>query len=147
MPAGTAKCNVCTDFSNLRKSNFAGLEKPKEEQECPPDSGELGRATWTFLHTMAAYYPETPTQEDKLEMNQMIKGLSKFYPCGYCAEHMRQDMKIHPPIVDSNKTLSTWFCDLHNKVNKRQGKPEFDCSRVMERWKDGYKGSDCFKSI
>jgi hypothetical protein len=24
----------------------------------PPDIGEVGRGTWTLLHTMAAYYPE-----------------------------------------------------------------------------------------
>ncbi|KAH9245089.1 hypothetical protein BASA81_017449 [Batrachochytrium salamandrivorans] len=35
---------------------------------CPPDSSELGASTWTFLHTMAAYYPESPSVEDKQAM-------------------------------------------------------------------------------
>ena len=136
-------CNVCSDFSALRKTNFAGIIK----QECPPDSGELGRSTWAFLHTMAAYYPEKPTSSEKAEMKLLINALSKFYPCGYCAEHMREDIKGNPPLVDSNKDLSDWFCDLHNKVNVRQGKLKFDCSKVFERWRDGYKGSECFKQL
>ena len=142
------ECNVCTDFSNLRKSGFKSLQQTTStDLVCPPDSGELGRATWTFLHTMAAYYPETPTLKEKQEMKQLITGVSRFYPCEYCAEHMREDLKLAEPKLDSNTDLSKWFCDLHNKVNKRQGKPEFDCSKVMERWKTGFKDIDCFPQI
>jgi FAD-linked sulfhydryl oxidase len=139
-------CNVCTDFRNLRKE-IKKNNPQKQEIVCPPDAGELGRATWTFLHTMAAYYPAKPSDEEKESMRGFIDGLSKFYPCGYCAEHLQQDMKSTPPAVDSNTSLSKWFCDIHNNVNARQGKPKFDCSKVFERWRDGPPNSDCFPSF
>ncbi len=30
-------------------------EEPPRPEHCPPDIETLGRATWTFLHTTAAY--------------------------------------------------------------------------------------------
>ncbi|KAI8910389.1 ERV/ALR sulfhydryl oxidase domain-containing protein [Gorgonomyces haynaldii] len=111
---------------------------------CPPDSGDIGNATWTFLHTMAAYYPERPTIEDKKVMKGLISGLGSFYPCGDCAYHLREYYTSHPPRLESNTALSQWFCEVHNEVNERLGKPLFDCSKVFERWRDGQKGSNCF---
>ncbi|KAJ3182150.1 hypothetical protein HDU85_003192 [Gaertneriomyces sp. JEL0708] len=114
---------------------------------CPPDSGELGRSGWTFLHTMAAYYPESPSTEHQESMKAFVNALGHFYPCGYCASHLRKETKRDPPDVSSNWNLSQWFCRIHNNVNRRQGKPEFDCSKVFERWRDGSPGSDCFPDI
>lgn len=57
-----------------------------DEVECPEDAFTLGRKTWSFLHTMAAYYPEKPSQDDKRDMTEMMRLLSRFYPCHECAE-------------------------------------------------------------
>ena len=32
---------------------------------------------------------------------------------------------------------------MHNEVNRRIGKKEFDCSKVDERWCDGWKDGSC----
>jgi mitochondrial FAD-linked sulfhydryl oxidase len=46
--------------------------------------------------------------------------------------------------VSSNHDLSQWFCQQHNIVNRKLGKEEFDCSRVLERWKhDKSKNKKC----
>jgi len=57
--------------------------------DCPVDREELGQATWTFLHTMAAYYPEHPTSKQRYEMAQFVSTFSKFYPCEDCAQHLQ----------------------------------------------------------
>ena len=54
------------------------------------DREELGSATWTFLHTMAAYYPDHPSGEQKKEMTQFVGIFSRFYPCEDCAEHLQR---------------------------------------------------------
>ncbi|KAI8929986.1 ERV/ALR sulfhydryl oxidase domain-containing protein [Entophlyctis helioformis] len=112
---------------------------------CPPDSSELGIATWTFLHTMAAYYPATPTKDDRESMRSFLSALGRFYPCGYCASHLREYTRTHPPALNSNKALSKWFCQAHNEVNVRQGKPVFDCETVLERWRTGRP--ECYSDV
>lgn len=119
-----------------------GMVKDKQKgylSDCPPDSQDLGRATWTFLHTMAAYYPDQPTIQQQDKMTSFISLFSQFYPCSYCAAHLREELKTDTPLTGSRSELTLWFCRLHNKVNKRLGKPTFDCKLVDERWRDGPK--------
>lgn len=110
----------------------------EENMPCPPDITELGRATWTLLHTMAAYYPENPSPQQQELMRTVISGLGAFYPCEECAGHLRKELSKHPPLTSSSEQLSQWACDLHNLVNIRLGKPKFDCSLVFQRWRDGH---------
>lgn len=132
-------CRVCDQFKDWTKGakNQTIAKLQKEKVECPPDSVELGRHTWTFLHTMAAYFPESPTNEQKINATQFLNQFSQLYPCGYCAEHLQSYIKDHPPTVDSNHALSSWMCIMHNDVNERLGKPKFDCKNVFKRWRDG----------
>ena len=36
---------------------------------------EVGRATWTFLHTLAAQYPEHPTRQQKRDARNLVGGM------------------------------------------------------------------------
>ena len=60
---------------------------------CPNTRDSLGFFTWNFLHTMAIYYPETPSNEQKDKMKGFITGFAEFYPCRVCAHHLRNDIK------------------------------------------------------
>lgn len=98
---------------------------------------ELGRSTWTLLHTMAAVYPGIPSAEHKKDVLHFIYLLSKLYPCGDCAQHFQKLLENFPPKVGNHDEFAGWMCQAHNVVNKRLGKPEFDCQRVDERWECG----------
>jgi len=152
-------CRACSDFKSWMKTQGGGQKKkegaaasPEEvasppfaapPSQCPADREELGRSTWTLLHTTAAYYPQKPTQHQQTTMRQFITSFSRLYPCDHCAEDFRQDLAAHPPAVESGDRLARWFCDRHNTVNRKLGKPEFDCSLVAERWRDGWKDGSC----
>ncbi|THH27799.1 hypothetical protein EUX98_g6396 [Antrodiella citrinella] len=68
-------------------------------EKCPPDVEILGRATWTFLHTTAAYYPEKPTPSQRVNMLSLIRSLPILYPCTHCASHLDDNIKANPPDV------------------------------------------------
>ena len=119
--------------------------EPVRPANCPPDVEQLGNATWTFLHTTAAYYPEKPTMQHRVNMLSLLRALPVLYACSNCAQHLGENMKTHPPDVSGRAALSKWLCEQHNEVNERLGKEKFECTieKLDERWKDGPSDGSC----
>lgn len=159
---GGRPCRACSDFKQWAKigpstpgAPSAPPKQREEEQEqdravsdqqaglCPPDRQELGSATWSLLHSVAAYYPDRPTPRQQADAKVFLTLFSRLYPCAECAEDLRADLQDSPPRVASSKEFSEWMCQLHNKVNVKLGKPTFDCSKVFERWRDGWSDGSC----
>ncbi|XP_065090478.1 FAD-linked sulfhydryl oxidase ALR [Ochlerotatus camptorhynchus] len=161
----SAPCRTCTDFKSWSKQQRQALStsakppsselttthkppaaepKPSDPpKHCPLDKERLGRHTWGLLHTIAAYFPDNPTTEEQSNVRLFFNAFSKVYPCEYCAKDFQQELKESPPEIKSQYTLSQWLCRMHNKVNVKLGKPEFDCSKVNERWRDGPADGSC----
>ncbi|XP_017963645.1 FAD-linked sulfhydryl oxidase ALR [Drosophila navojoa] len=157
-------CRTCNDFKSWSKQqrlisntqaakekhiaasekltvNAAGVAAPRED--CPLDKVRLGISTWGLLHTMAAFYSDNPTDTEKRDMRTFFEVLSRLYPCEYCAKDFRSDIEVNPVNVNSQKDLAMWLCKFHNRVNDKLGKPLFDCSKVNERWRDGWLDGSC----
>lgn len=92
---------------------------------------------------MAAYYPEKPSRQQKNDISNFFHIFSKFYPCNVCAEDLREQLIVTPPQTSSQHDLSQWLCKIHNEVNKKLGKNEFDCKLVNQRWRDGWLDGSC----
>ncbi|KAI8343225.1 ERV/ALR sulfhydryl oxidase domain-containing protein [Chlamydoabsidia padenii] len=159
-------CRTCVDFktwSRLEKQkNKAEAQKTTTTQEtpvtpttqepvteewrkqnCPPDVEALGNATWTLLHTTAAYYPEKPAPSQRESMKAFIESFAQHYPCWFCKNDFQQAMANEPVQVESREKLSQWLCRRHNEVNVKLNKPVFDCTKVFERWLNGPPNGKC----
>jgi FAD-linked sulfhydryl oxidase len=107
-----------------------------KKNNSPPNTQELGNATWVFLHTTAANYPDYPTEYEQNIMTNLILSLVNFYPCFSCRSNLHTEINQYHPDVSSNSTLQLWMCQLHNKVNRKLGKSEFPCDidSLNARW-------------
>ncbi|KAF9477898.1 hypothetical protein BDN70DRAFT_880666 [Pholiota conissans] len=139
-----------------------GVEKMVQNQVCkqpiqpplPPISGvkggvimsklgnatakaALGRATWKLLHTTTLRYPEHPTQDEKDALSSYFYLTSRLYPCGECAAEFQLLLAKFPPQTSSRKAASLWLCAVHNEVNKRLNKLEFDCAHLSDEYDCG----------
>lgn len=94
---------ICKDnpFGNLRKNL---LDAP--EEECPLDRNQLGRYSWSLIHTFAAYYPEKPTPEDQASMKGFLVGFKNLYPCTHCRGHFQKDYEKGKHIITQTLLIS-----------------------------------------
>lgn len=159
------RCRTCTSASEWRKlismtrgANAPTGQTPKDQQpaettrqqpealarsDCPPDVEELGRSSWTLLHTMAASYPDKANTQQQSDMGSFLKYFSRLYPCWVCANDFQKWMSKQPPPLETREEFGNWMCQAHNVVNVKLGKEAFDCSRWQERWRDGWKDGRC----
>lgn len=91
---------------------------------------ELGRATWKYLHTVMARFPDKPTPDESAALKSYIYLFQRLYPCGECAAHFGEILERFPPQVSSRSAAAAWACHVHNEVNKSLGKEVFDCSKI-----------------
>ncbi|XP_045187669.2 uncharacterized protein LOC123545408 [Mercenaria mercenaria] len=98
---------------------------------CGRRESEFGNDAWYFLHTLAANYPENPSSEQQANMMDMMRIFAEFYP--HPNSYFRRSGYAQSD-TSNRENFSQWMCMLHNNVNQQMGKPEFDCSTVLDVW-------------
>lgn len=150
-------CTSLSDFQSIsplknkqsvaasNKAVPATVDKSSDSKQCPPDVEQLGRATWTFLHSLAATYPEKASPAEQKQMSSFLGIFSNIYPCWHCATDFRDWISVpeNKPQLSGSDDFGTWLCVAHNQVNSKLGKPEFDCSKWKYRWVDGWPDGRC----
>lgn len=150
----TRSCRPCTSFAAWSSQMKSSSPKAIQQQpavaaaqatpnECPADVETLGRSSWTLLHTIAATYPTSPTPSQQSDLKSFMGLFAKLYPCWVCAEDFQQYIKKDEVRANSRQEFGLWLCGAHNEVNKKLGKPVFDCSKWEERWRTGWKDGRC----
>jgi len=100
----------------------------------PVVRAELGRATWTVLHSITSRFPENPTEEESDALAQFVFLTARLYPCGDCAKHFQRMLEKIPYSTKNREDASKWICNIHNGANKFLKKEIFDCDKIPERW-------------
>ena len=88
---------------------------------------------WHTIHIVALGYSKNPTYTDKRCAKEFYESLAFLIPCPICREHYKEHI-ISSPIntfLDSRTDLIKWTIDIHNKVNKITGKPEWTLEEVL----------------
>ncbi|KAK9868626.1 hypothetical protein WJX84_012451 [Apatococcus fuscideae] len=75
----------------------------------PVTKEDLGRATWTLLHTLAAQYPQNPTRRQQKDVQALVDLLTRIYPCSDCAKHFGELVRKRPPQTGSGEDLQQWI--------------------------------------
>ncbi|KAK0724773.1 ERV/ALR sulfhydryl oxidase domain-containing protein [Lasiosphaeris hirsuta] len=129
--------------ASLNPTPKAASTIPATPKDCPADVETLGRSTWTLLHSIAATYPTTPTTTEQSDIKNFMRLFAKLYPCWVCAEDFQKYIEKEKIRTQSRDEFGNWLCEAHNEVNKKLGKPTFDCSKWQERWRTGWKDGRC----
>mmetsp|Transcript_24921 Transcript_24921/g.41545 ORF Transcript_24921/g.41545 Transcript_24921/m.41545 type:complete len:212 (+) Transcript_24921:87-722(+) len=147
VPACADKMDMFKRATKSERKSGANSTNRQQQQQlpakyrngCPVDRSELGASSWDLLHSIAAYYPEKPSEDDKRRVLALLDALAYLYPCPVCAKDFQATMSTLPPKVDSRKDLVLWMCEQHNLVNKKLHKPIFPCDMRLldERWRLG----------
>jgi len=56
---------------------------------------QLGRHAWFYLHTIAATYPQFPTDEDKSAVRMLMESFGQLFPCKLCRRHLQVPCLSH----------------------------------------------------
>ncbi|RZB65994.1 FAD-linked sulfhydryl oxidase ERV1 isoform B [Glycine soja] len=73
----------------------------KGKSAAPVTKEELGRATWTFLHILAAQYPDNPTRQQKKDVKELV---SSFLPLPLVINYRISSKKLEN-VVDLFESL------------------------------------------
>jgi hypothetical protein len=78
-------------------------------------------------------YPTHPTEEDKKRYYSFLESLKYVLPCIGCANNWADKMKDYPPKLNNRKEFFEWSVDMHNQVNKSNGKKELSYNDALNR--------------
>ncbi|GKY94932.1 hypothetical protein MPSEU_000458100 [Mayamaea pseudoterrestris] len=144
LKAASNRVHKNANDKNINVDLSSDVESQQSAIRCPPKSAELGRSSWTLLHSMAAWYPDQPSETEQTLVRHFFAAIARFYPCTYCAEDFAENLKKSPVPAESRKGLCVWLCEQHNLVNEKLGKPFFSCDikNLDERWRKSSR-DDC----
>ena len=102
-----------------------------------------GPSGWEFLHTLTFIYPDKPSYNDKVKMQQFMNSINYILPCKYCRISFTKYSQTLPinDYLDSKEKMVEWLYKIHNKVNKKLRKQGFckydnpELSTVKEKYK------------
>ena len=88
-----------------------------------------GTPGWKFIHIVALFYPDNPTDEDKKNYKNFFTNIENILPCRICGNHYKENLYKHQLtdyVLSSSDELFKWTVRMHNEVNILNNKKAID---------------------
>ena len=116
------------------------IDKFREEERDVKDRSlkmniEYWNSYWKCLHLISFIYPDNPDNNKKKSIKKLLSKMERDgLKCRNCTNHFRRYLanKNRDLIVSSKMNLVNFFIDLHNNVNRMNGKIEYNLERVED---------------
>ena len=91
---------------------------------------------WIFLHTVTFNYPEDPTEDDKRNYYNFFMNIKNVLPCKKCQAHYKENLEKYDLSNNlyNRDDLVKWLIDIHNEVNKDNGKRIWSYEEVYKKY-------------
>ena len=106
----------------------------KTKKDHPLSPTNWGNNCWRFLHSSSFAWPDHPTPAQCESATKFYESLGDVLPCPKCRRHYNSHIQQNPPKVRSREELSRWLVDIHNAVNRQNGKEEVDYDTVKRHY-------------
>lgn len=85
------------------------------------DTRFWGPSGWKLLHLITYGYPNTPSNQDKINYGVFFNSMKYILPCKYCRMSLTKFYKQIPveEHLRTKETLTNWLYQIHNKVNNK----------------------------
>jgi hypothetical protein len=101
-----------------------------------------GNPLWSYIHSLI----KNTKDEQLLQTKDILKNLDKCIPCIKCIKNYTDSINDIDNI-ENLQNLFNWSVDLHNKVNKKYNKSEWNYDMASEEWKNSSSNYYLWKFI
>ena len=105
-----------------------------------------GPPGWKFIHFVTMGYPDKPSEPVKKNYFNYFHSLKNVIPCSICASHFAENLETLPlddNILSSRENLVRWGIEIHNIVNKKNGKKEYTYEEGIKEILKPFCGKGC----
>lgn len=97
-----------------------------------------GPCTWTFIHLIVLAEKENDVSHRVVYYKELFTLLQELLPCDKCKKHLKENMELLKNIetIKTKRELFDWTTNLHNMVNKLNGKHEYTLDESFALWSD-----------
>lgn len=122
------------------RGNNSGYKSSQIIPHAKPSKERMGFFTWSYMHSLLANIE--CGKDDKMDpivkkrVLDLISLIQKTFPCPTCSQDFKELLEKYPADhIETKKELGIWLCKLHNLVNVKLKKSEFNCAKLDETYK------------
>jgi len=109
-----------------------------------------GPHIWKALHLISFAYPNDPNENQKKTYKSFFETFYGVIPCSICSANYQRHIKELPITDDTMKnrdSLVKWVIDMHNLVNKENGKPIYSYDDAINTVMNNFKDMESMSSV